>query len=728
MLSLITSWSFRHRRVVVLGWVAVLGATMAAAIAFGGENKQDFLSPGTDSKAAVQLLHDRFPAQAGDTVTIVIHDSAGVKTPHVLAVAKPLVDHVRQLPNVVSVTAPWDAAGSSQISGDGTTSYATVQLDSTSARFPVTEATQMIDLAATARGAGVQIELAGQAIDNAQSGSIGAEGPGLLVAALVLLIAFGSLVAMGLPLATALFGVGLGLAGGMLLANVLDVPDWASSVATMLGLGVGIDYALLIVTRYRNELAHGANPAAAIAAAMGTAGRSVVFAGATVVIALLGMLVMNQPYVPGVALSAVLSVLAVMAAALTLLPALLGFTGRNIDRLRIPFRHPSADHPSRGFWYRWSRGIQRRPVVAGVAGTLVLGILILPVFGMRLGYPDAGNDPTSLTTSRAYDLMSEGFGAGYNGTFVLVADRGDAQAMAALDSLDATLAKTSGVAAVSPAIDSPNHDAAVITLTPQASPQDQATTDLLSRLRGDVVPHSLGGTGVTVTIGGITAANADQTASIAGRLPLFLIAVIGLAFLLLLAVFRSVLIAVKAAILNVLSIVAAYGVIAYAAEGRWFGHLFGITTATPIPAFIPMIMFAVLFGLSMDYEVFLLSRVREEYLHSGNNTTAVADGLAATAKVITAAALIMTAVFGAFVFDDQIFLKIIGIGLAAAVVIDATIIRLVLVPATMQLLGDRTWWMPTWLDRIVPRLDIEGESSPTLEPVTTDDDPAAITV
>jgi RND superfamily putative drug exporter len=575
----------------------------------------------------------------------------------------------------------------------------------------------MLDLAAEARTAGVQIELAGQAIDNAQSTSIGAEGPGLLIAAIILLIAFGSLVAMGLPLATALFGVGLGLAVGTLLTNILDIPEWASSVATMIGLGVGIDYALLIVTRYRTELTHGASPTQAVTTAMGTAGRSVVFAGITVVISLLGMLMMNQPYVPGVAFSAVAMVLAVMFAALTLLPALLGFTGRNIDRLRMPFRHPSAEHAGGGFWYSWSRFIQHRPVIAGVAGSVALGVLIAPVFGLHLGFPDAGNDPTNLTTRRAYDLMTDGFGAGFNGTFVLVADNGDEAAMATLADLQATLASTPGVAAVSPPIASPDADAAVITLTPVASPQDQATTDLLSVLRDDVVPGALAGTNLNVVVGGITASYVDQTNSISARLPLFIAAVILLSFLLLMAVFRSVLVAAKAAVLNLLSIIAAYGVVAYACEGGWFGQLFGISTPTPIPAFIPMMMFAILFGLSMDYEVFLLSRVREEYLRTGDNATAVADGLAATAKVITAAALIMTSVFGAFILDDQIFLKIIGIGMAAAVVIDATIIRLILVPATMELLGDKNWWMPKWLDRIIPHLDIEG--SHTVAPTPT---------
>ncbi|MDP2289634.1 MAG: MMPL family transporter, partial [Actinomycetota bacterium] len=641
---------------------------------------------------------------------------------------EPLVDHVRTLPHIVSVVAPWDEGGAGQVSTDGDTAYATVQLDSTSARFPIEVAEEMLDLAAEARHGGTQIELAGQAIDNAQSGSIGSEGPGLLVAALVLLIAFGSLVAMGLPLATALFGVGVGLAGGALLTNIIDVPEWASSVATMIGLGVGIDYALLIVTRYRTELAHSGSPAHAVAAAMATAGRSVVFAGVTVVISLLGMLTMNQPYVAGVAFSAVATVLAVMLAALTLLPALLGFTGHNIDRLRLPFRHPSAEQAGRGFWYRWSRTVQRHPIVTGLAGALALGVLIAPIAGLRLGFPDAGNDPTSLTTRRAYDLMTDGFGAGFNGTFVLVADNGDVDAMATLVALQNELAGTPGVAGVSPPIASPGNDAAVITLTPIASPQDEATTELLALLRDEIVPDALAGSGLSVKVGGITAANVDQTESISARLPIFIAAVIVLSFLLLLAVFRSVLVALKAAILNLLSIIAAYGVVAYAAEGGWFGQLFGITTPTPIPAFIPMMMFAILFGLSMDYEVFLLSRVREEYLRTGDNTTAVADGLAATAKVITAAALIMTAVFGAFILDPQIFLKIIGIGMAAAVIIDATIIRLVLVPSTMELLGDKNWWMPAWLDRIIPTLDIEGTHATVDEPTTTAHEPELVSV
>jgi RND superfamily putative drug exporter len=425
------------------------------------------------------------------------------------------------------------------------------------------------------------------------------------------------------------------------------------------------------------------------------------------------MLTMNQPYVAGVAFSAVFTVTAVLLATLTLLPALIGFAGRNIDRLGLPRRRRAQGDvlDRKGFWFTWSRSVQRRPVVAGLAGLAVLTVLILPVFGLKLGFPDAGNDAESTTTRQAYDLITEGFGPGANGTFVLVADRGDGRAVAVLDELAGDLRATTGVAAVSPVVPNADGSAAVITLVPVGSPQNDETIDLLATLRDTVVPQAVAGTGVSVSIGGLTAANADQTQSIASRLPIFIGAVIGLSFLLLLAVFRSVPVAVKAGILNLLSIIAAYGVVSLAAQGGWFGSLFGITTPTPIPAFIPMMMFAILFGLSMDYEVFLLSRIREEYLRTKDTSLAVADGIASTAKVITAAALIMTVVFGAFVFDDQVFLKIIGIGMAAAVIIDATVIRLLLVPAVMQLLGDRAWWMPRWLDRAIPVLDIEGPAS-----------------
>jgi RND superfamily putative drug exporter len=395
----------------------------------------------------------------------------------------------------------------------------------------------------------------------------------------------------------------------------------------------------------------------------------------------------------------------------------MGFAGRNIDRFRIPL--PSRPAGTRGFWHRWSRLIHRRPLLTGLSGAAVVGVLVVPISSLHLGYPDDGNDPTSLTTRRAYDLMTEGFGAGFNGAFLLVADRGDdATVLGDLDRLRQALKETPGVAAVSPTLAAPSADAAVITVTPATSPQDNATKELLSRIRDHVVPDVLSDSDVEVVVGGLTAADVDQTNSISQRLPVFIGAVILLALLLLVAVFRSVVIAVQAAISNLISIVAAYGVIAYAAQGGWLGDLIGITTPTPIPAFIPMMMFAILFGLSMDYEVFLVSRIREDYLAGNETSTAIADGVASTGKVITAAALIMTAVFGAFVLDDQIFLKIIGIGMAAAVLVDATIIRLMLVPSVMQLLGRHNWWIPGWLDRLLPALDVEG-AAPSTAPAPT---------
>ena len=477
----------------------------------------------------------------------------------------------------------------------------------------------------------------------------------------------------------------------------------------MIGLGVGIDYALLILTRYRSELATGAEPARAVATAMATAGRSVVFAGVTVVISLLGMLTMNQPYVPGVAYSAVITVGAVLLAALTLLPALMGFAGRNIDRLRVPFLGRSAKPQGTGFWFRWSRLIQRRPILLGLAGAAALGVFILPATDLHLGYPDDGNDPTSLTTRRAYDLMTDGFGAGFNGAFVLVADRGDDAALATLGELGDTLRETPGIAAVSPPLAAPDGDAAVISLTPTTSPQDEATKELLSRLREDVVPDAMAGSDIVVRIGGITAADVDQTNSIPSRLPMFIVAVILLALLLLIAVFRSVVVAVQAAVSNLLSVAAAYGVIAYAASGRLVRGPRRDHQPTPIPAFIPMMMFAILFGLSMDYEVFLLSRVREEYL--GRRTTP--RGRRRRGRVHRQ---------GHHRRGADHDRRVRGVragrpdlpqdhrrrdGRSRAHRRPRSSASL-LVPAVMQLFGERNWWIPAWLDRVLPTLDIEG--------------------
>ena len=524
---------------------------------------------------------------------------------------------------------------------------------------------------------------------------------GLAIAALVLLLTFGTLVAAGLPLATALFGLGISSGITGLLAALLDVPDWAPALASMLGIGVGIDYALLIVTRYRAALTAGQEPRAAIAEAVTTAGRSVLIAGTTVVISLLGLFLMGLPYLYGAALAAIAAVIIVMAASITLVPALMAMAGTRIERLRIPGMNRAPVDPAQAPAARWGRAVQRRPWVAAIAGAAVLLVLAAPVTGLHLGFPDRGNDAADTTTRQAYDLVSRGFGPGANGPLLLTADTADRGALAELaDDVRAT----PGVAAVAGPSASEDGSAAMLSVVPETSPQDRATEDLVTTLRDDVVPRA----GVDAQVGGATAALVDQSEATASRLPLFIAGVVGLSFLLLLVAFRSIVVSIKAAVLNLLSIGAAYGMVAYLAEGGWAGQLVGIDSPTPVPPFIPVIMFAVLFGLSMDYEVFLLSRVREEYLARGDTARAVTEGLARTARVITAAALIMVAVFGAFALSPDVSLKLIGLGLATAVFVDATIVRMVLVPAVMQILGDRSWWLPGWLDRLIPQAQLEA--------------------
>ena len=439
--------------------------------------------------------------------------------------------------------------------------------------------------------------------------------------------------------------------------------------------------------------------------AISTAGRSVLVAGATVVISLLGLFLMGLPYLYGAALAAMLAVVVVMVAAVTLLPALLGFMGRRVDRLRIPGTGRAPADPGATPAARWARGVQRRPVLAAVLATAALLALALPVTGLRLGFPDAGNDRAGTTTREAYDMIARGFGPGANGPLLVVAETHDASDRAAVDRMAADIRDEPGVTAVSPVQRNAAGDAAMITVTPATSPQDAATEDLVHDLRDG--PAAASGLR-DVHVGGVTAATVDQSETTANRLPLFIGGVVGLSFLLLLGAFRAPLVAIKAGLMNLLSIGAAYGVVALLADGGWAGQLVGIDTATPVPPFIPVLMFAVLFGLSMDYEVFLLSRIREEHLKHGDTSRAVAEGLAKTARVITAAALIMVAVFGAFALSPEVFLKLIGLGLATAILVDATIVRMVLVPAVMQLLGERNWWLPRWLDRMLPRARLEG--------------------
>ena len=709
MLVRLADRCYRRRRLVLAVWVAALLGTIGLSTAFGGEFRQDYLQPGSDSKAASDTLRDSFPERAGDTIQVVVHADGGVRTPAVRAAADRLFADVADSEHVVGVASPFSAAGADQVSEDGTTAFADVALDLRDNEFTIAQAKELVEPILAASDGVLQVEVGGAVAKLSQAAPVGSEAIGLLAAVLILLVTFGSAVAMGLPLLTALFGLGIATGIGGLVMRVVDIPDWAPPVAAMVGIGVGIDYALLIVTRFRGALAQGQDPHRATLTALTTAGRAVIVAGLTVVVSLLGVLLMDQPAMTGFAVSVIPAVLVVMLASVTLLPAMLGFAGRSIERLHVPFVSRDVHAYDASRWYRWSRFIQRRPLLAAVTSLVVLLALAAPFLGIRFGFPDAQNDPPSYTTRQAYDLLADGFGPGFAAPLLLTVrgETGDVLQSAA-DSLGEDLTAVPGVARVEPATISPVGSTALLRVVPTTSPQDQASSDLVTALRDEAIPTATEGTGLTVHVGGSVAADLDTTRATFDRLPYFFGGVLLLSFLLLLLVFRSVVVPVKAVVMNLLATSVAFGVLAYAVSGSPLGELVGIPEETPIPIQLPIGIFAILFGLSMDYEIFLLSRIKEEYDRTGDNALAVADGLAKSALVITAGAAVMVTVFGSFVLGSDTLGKMFGIGLATAVLVDATIIRMVLVPATMELLGDRNWWLPTWLDRLLPDVHVEG--------------------
>ncbi len=709
MLVRLADWCYRRRRLVVLAWVAALVASFALASSFGGELRQDYLQPGSESKAAADTLQDSFPQRSGDTVQIVLHAETDVSSADVQARAEQIFADVADSDHVVSVTSPFTDEGAGQVSEDGRTAYADVVLDKNDNEFTVEEAKALVEPVLAAGGDGLVVEVGGPVAALSQAAPVGTESIGLIAAIIILLITFGSAVAMGLPVITALFGLGIALMLGEVLRRVFDVPDWAPATAAMVGLGVGIDYALLIVTRYRNGLARGLEPRRATVTAMSTAGRSVLFAGVIVMVSMMGILLVGQPALTGFSFTVVLALLVVVGASLTLVPALLGFAGRNIERLHVPFVSKETHAYDTSRWYRWSRLIQRRPWVAAIGGLGVLLALAAPFLGIRFGFPDAQNDPPTFTSRHAYDLLSDGFGPGFSAPMLLtVQGASDGELQSSADALGDQLSEVAGVELVSPAVLNPAGDTALVTLIATTSPQDEATLDLIDLLRDESIPAAIAGTGLEIHVGGLAAVGVDINRGVMDRLPLFFGGVLLVSFLLLMVVFRSVVVAAKAVLMNVLASAAAFGVLALATGGGPLGDLFGIPEATPVPILLPIGIFAILFGLSMDYEVFLLSRIREEYDKTGDNALAVADGLAKSARVITAGAAVMITVFLSFTLGVDVFGKMFGIGLAAAVLIDATIIRMVLVPATMELLGDRNWWLPGWLDRLLPNIHVEG--------------------
>jgi RND superfamily putative drug exporter len=754
----------------VILWIAAIVLLGALSGALGSGYKDDFTLPDVESRRGFEILDEAFGGQGnGFPGTIVFEAEQGVDDPEVQEAMEAFFAEVEQIDGVQGFVSPYSEEGQSQISQlpghEGQIAFASFESD------PDDTFAETVLIGNDIRSEipdieGVRIELGGSAFAEFEVPS--SEALGLGFAIIILILAFGSVVAMGLPVGVALAGIITGSMLGGLLSNVISMPTFSSTIGVMIGLGVGIDYALFIVTRFRENLHKGHGIEASTVIAMDTAGRAVLFAGTTVVISLMGMLIMQLGFITGLATAMAVVVAATMVAALTLLPALLGFIGERAEvtrrrglvaslliaaaliaygigvpavaalavpaaiivllasfavpslRKRVLEREPKPLEQTTS--YRWSRLIQHHPWTAVFAGAAILILLALPVLGLRLGFSDEGNLPEDTTTRQAYDLLAEGFGPGFNGPLLLVTEVPDGTEPADLDAVSAAVAGANGVAFATPAIPNEDGSAALWRVIPTTSPQDEATTELVADLRDEVLPAATEGTGLDMAVTGGTAIGVDFTEYLAERLPWFFAAVLGLSFLLLMTVFRSILVPLKAVVMNLLSIGASYGIVVAVFQWGWFGDILNIEPA-PIEPFVPMMLFAILFGLSMDYEVFLLSRVKEAWDLTGDSRTSVADGLASTARVITAAAAIMVVVFGSFIGESDRIVKLFGLGLSMAVLIDATVVRLLLVPATMELLGDKNWWLPRWLDRILPKVnveaapDVEAEVERELEPV-----------
>jgi RND superfamily putative drug exporter len=696
--------SARHPFRVLGIWLVAAIAVVALQGSVGGHFDDSARVPGVESQHAADVLDARFPSQGGLSARIVLHADDGRldDADHAPTVGQARAELAAGT-GVAGVSDPF-AAESAAVSADGQTAY----LDVTYALDKLTSTPLDDALAVTheVRASGVEVELTGALALLAQDDP-SSELIGIGVAIIVLLVAFGSVVAMGLPIVTALLGIFVGASAVGVLSAVLDIPEFSLILCAMIGLGVGIDYALFIVTRHRQLLHEGRSVEDAAGTAVATAGQAVLFAGTTVVIAILGLFLAGLPAISGMGAAVALVVTVSMVAAVTLLPGLLGFAGTKIDKLSIHRKahvvKPAEETPSG----RWAHHVGRHPVRYVIIGLGALCAIAVPALSMRIGVPDDGNSPTHTTQRVAYDQLAEGFGPGFNGPILVVVEVPAAGDRAAVDRIHDALQADPGIAAVTAPAFNAAGDTAVLTANPATAPQDERTDQLVHHLRADVLPATVAGTGARVSLTG-QAMVTDLTDRITDRLPIFIAAVVAMSFLLLMIVFRSVLVPLKAALMNLLSIAAAYGVLVAVFQWGWGAQLIGLHSTMPINPFLPLIMFAILFGLSMDYEVFLLSRVREEYVATGDNHEAVVRGLSSTARVITSAALIMISVFGAFVLGDDPNGKLFGVGLAVAVLIDATLVRMVLVPATMSLLGRANWWLPAWLDRILPHLDLEA--------------------
>lgn len=689
-MNTLARFCYRRRWLVLLLWIAGAAAVITVGFGFAAPADNNFAGGKADSALAGDVATKHFPHQ-GDSLTLAVHADRGITDPAAKTKIDGVLTTLRNAPDIASVTSPYTAPN--QVSRDGRTAFAQIFLTVKQDKMPVGDTNNLIASMRGASGDGVVFALDGGAVQTAETPYGGStEGIGLLAAMIILLIAFGSLPAMGLPIVTAMFGIGTGLALTDLIGYVFPAPSFSPIVAGLIGLGVGVDYALFIVTRYREGLEDGLSPEEATVKAITTSGRSVLFAGVTVVIAMLGLLVMQQSLLTATAIAASVAVLMTMITAITLLPALLGFTGHNINRFRLPLL--GRTRTASPLAIRWAGVIQRRPVISLVSAGAVLLILAVPALSMRLSFEDSSNLPKGSSGYTANHILASGFGAGYDAPLFVIAESGTG-----LDKVAQAVRRTPGIASVTPVFTSPDGGASQFLAYPTTAQQDAATPKLVTELRDTVIP---GATTLTVHVGGPNAGTVDFADAVGARLPWLIAIVIGLSLVILLALVRSVTIAVKAALMTLLSIGAAYGVLTAIVQWGWGGKLLGFPVAMPITTWVPLFMFPILFGLSTDYEVFLIARIREEYDALGDTREAVTQGLARTARVITAAAAIMVMVFLTVLLGADPAVKEFGLGLAIAVFVDATVVRMVLVPALMELLGAWNWWLPRPLARLLP--------------------------
>ncbi|MER6421860.1 MMPL family transporter [Streptomyces sp. NPDC001137] len=709
-------FAFRRRHFVALFWVALLTLAGVGAANAPAAGSTSFSIPGTEAQKAFDLLEQRFPGMSADGATgrVVFKAPAGEKMtdPANKATVEKTVKELADGSEVVSVADPYQAHA---VSKNGTVAYASVKYKVSGMELKDASRDALKEAAQDARHAGLTVEIGGDALQaGAEPGAAG-EVVGLAIAAVVLVITLGSLVAAGLPLLTAIIGVGIGVSTITVLAKTLDLGDTTSTLALMIGLAVGIDYALFIVSRYRGELAEGREREEAVGRAAGTAGSAVVFAGLTVVIALAGLSVVNVPMLTKMGLAAAGTVVVAVLIALTMVPALLGYAGGKVRAAGEKRRGSAARTPDKpGLGARWASFVIRRPAAVLLLGVVGLGTIAVPATQLELGLPDDGSQPTSTTQRRAYDLLSEGFGPGFNGPLMIVVDAKDSDApKAAADRVTDGIKGLGDVATVTPAVFNKAGDTATITVIPGSKPSSVQTEDLVHAIR-DQGGEIKADTGAKVLVTGTTAMNIDFSQKLNDALIPYLALVVGLAFLLLIAVFRSILVPLKAALGFLLSVLAALGAVVAVFQWGWLGGLLGVEQTGPIMSMMPIFMVGVVFGLAMDYEVFLVTRMREAYVHGETPGQAVVTGFRHSARVVAAAAAIMIAVFGGFITSSESMIKMIGFGLAIAVFFDAFVVRMAIVPAVLGLLGKKAWWLPKWLDRAVPNVDVEGEGLKTL--------------